>query len=357
MNFAPLPEDKPRSFTLAELAEQIGAALDGPPERRINGVATLREAQIHDVSFFANRLYRKELLQSQAGAIILAAADRTECPTAALLMDNPYLGYARAATLFTSTFLHTPAIHHTAWVDPSAQIDPSAFIGPQVTIEAGVKIGAEVVVNANCVIEQGVKIGAFSRLHSGVTLCRGVKIGQRVIIHPGAVVGSDGFGLANDQGKWIKVPQLGGVEIGDDVEIGANTTIDRGALDNTVIEEGVKLDNLIQIAHNVRIGAHTAIAGCVGIAGSTRVGRHCTIGGGVGIVGHIEIVDHVHITGGSIVLQSISEPGVYSSGVPLQFNRAWHRNYIRFKQLDEFSRRLRHLEEHYLMMQNQVSKT
>jgi len=231
-------------------------------------------------------------------------------------------------------------------VSTDAIFDESTVsIGPQAVIEAGAILGCDVVIGPSCVIGQGVKIGNNSQLIANVTLCAGTQLGQRIIIHPGAVIGSDGFGNANDAGKWVKVPQLGGVIIHDAVEIGANTTIDKGALEDTVIGVGVKLDNQIQIGHNVQIGEHTAIAGCVGIAGSTCIGRYCMIGGGVGIAGHLELVDHVHVTGGSIVLQSIREPGVYSSGTPLELNQRWHRNYHRFKHLDEMARRLQTIEK------------
>ncbi|MDY6994453.1 MAG: UDP-3-O-(3-hydroxymyristoyl)glucosamine N-acyltransferase, partial [Pseudomonadota bacterium] len=218
-------------------------------------------------------------------------------------------------------------------------------VGPQAVIEAGAQLGADVIVGPGCVISAGVIIDEQCHLIANVTVCSGTRMGKRVLIHPGAVIGSDGFGLANDEGKWVKIPQLGGVVIADDVEIGANTTIDKGALEDTFIDQGVKLDNQIQIGHNVQIGAYTAIAGCVGIAGSTRIGRYCMIAGGVGIVGHIELVDNVHVTGGSIVLQSITEPGTYSSGTPLEPNRRWRRTYHRLKKLDEMARHLQHLEQ------------
>ncbi len=334
-----------RVFTLAELAAHLGAELSGPGDRLIGGVASLVAAGPRDISFFSNRLYREQLAHTQAGAVLTHPAYREDCPTAALLLGNPYLGYAKVAALFAPAYPPPAGIHPSAWVSPEARVDPGASIGPQAVVEASAEIGPGVIVGAAGVVGRACRLGAGCYLHPRVTLYPGVILGERVIIHSGAVIGADGFGLANDQGIWIKVPQLGGVRIGDDVEIGANTTVDRGALEDTVLEEGVKLDNLIQIAHNVRVGAHTAIAACVGIAGSTRVGRHCSIGGGVGIVGHIEIVDHVHITGGSVVLQSISEPGVYSSGSPLQANRKWHRNFARMKQLEDLARRLQCLEE------------
>lgn len=333
------------SIDLGELAKHIGARLEGTTGLQyVSGVASLERATPKQVSFFSNRAYRHELQKTQAAAVILKDDDRGDCPVAVLVMDNPYLGYARAAAWFNPPPRAVAGIHPSAVVDDTAIIASSASIGAHVVIEAHAQIGEHSVIGPGSWVQAGVVVGQECRLIARVCLLTGTHLGNRVCIHPGAVLGADGFGLANDSGVWVKIPQLGGVRIGDDVEIGANTTIDRGALEDTIIEQGAKLDNQIQIAHNVHIGAHTAIAGCVGIAGSTRIGRHCMIAGGVGIVGHITIADQVHITGGSIVLQSITQPGVYSSGTPLQANAPWHRNYHRFKQLDEFAKRLHALE-------------
>jgi UDP-3-O-[3-hydroxymyristoyl] glucosamine N-acyltransferase len=335
------------SINLADLATKIGATLKeaSSSDLQILGIATLMRAGKHEVSFFTNGLYRDELAKTSAAAIILASKDERFCKGPKLVMENPYLGYAKTARLFNPPPRYPQGKHPTAWVSEEAIFDEaSVSIGPQTVIEAGVKLGRNVVIGPGCVIGKGIKIGDNCQLIANVTLCTGTVLGQRVVIHPGAVIGSDGFGNANDAGKWVKVPQLGGVIIGDDVEIGANTTIDKGALEDTTIGEGVKLDNQIQIGHNVQIGEHTAIAGCVGIAGSTRIGRYCMIAGGVGIAGHLDISDYVHITGGSIVLQSIREQGVYSSGTPLEQNRRWHRNYHRFKHLNEMAKRLQTLE-------------
>ena len=332
--------------TLGELADHIGAHLDGADTRLpIIGVATLTGATRQQVSFFSNHQYRQQLSHTQAAAVIISPTERSLCPVAVLLMENPYLGYAKAAQFFNPPPLFTASIHPTAVVSPDATVGKNVFIDAHVVIQAGAVVGDNAVIEAGCTIQEHVTIGSYTHLKPRVTLYSNTKLGERVIIHSGAVIGSDGFGLANEKGIWIKIPQLGGVVIGDDVEIGANTTIDKGALEDTIIGTGVKLDNQIQIGHNVIIGDHTAIAGCVGIAGSTRIGKHCMIAGGVGIVGHIEIVDRVHITGGSIVLQSILSPGVYSSGTPLQTNSQWHRNYHRFKQLDTFSKRLQQVED------------
>ncbi len=336
-----------RSISLADLAIQIGAQLDesSPKEVQIIGIASLKRAKPQEVSFFSNSKLHKELAQTKAGAVILTPRNRKFCKGAALLMENPYLGYARVATLFNTPIPQPSGIHPSAWVSHEAYLEGTVSVAPKAVIEANASLGHNVFVGAGCVIGRDVEVGDDCQLMANVTLCPGTCLGQRVIIHPGAVIGSDGFGNANDNGKWIKVPQLGGVSIADDVEIGANTTIDKGTLENTVIAQGVKLDNQIQIGHNVHIGDHTAIAGCVGIAGSTHIGRYCMIGGGVGIAGHLELVDHVHVTGGSIVLQSIRKPGTYSSGTALEPNSHWHRNYHRFKQLDEMARRLQTLEK------------
>lgn len=332
-------------LTLAELAMQIGAQLENAPaELRVCNVATLMKASGQEVSFFTNRLYRKELAKTQAAAIILAEQDRSHCPLPMLVMKNPYLGYARAAMLFHPEIPKSAVIHPQACLSPDVQYDNTVSIGAFAVIQEQVILGQRVTIGAGCVIESGVAIGDDSYIFPNVTICRDTKIGKRARIYPGAVIGADGFGLANDHGRWVRVPQLGRVILGDDVEIGANTTVDRGALDDTVIGDGVKLDNLIQIGHNVQIGEHTAMAACSGVSGSTKIGKYCMIGGSVGAAGHIEIVDHVHVTGGSNIHQSISEPGLYSSGVPLETNQHWHRNYHRFKKLDEMARKLQQLE-------------
>jgi UDP-3-O-[3-hydroxymyristoyl] glucosamine N-acyltransferase len=330
--------------TLGQLAEHVGGRVYGDADRKITGIATLQNAKSGDISFLANPRYTKYLATTAASAVILGEEYRHACPCDAVVVTDPYLSYARLAQLLSPVDIQQPGRHPSAVVDPAATIDASAWIGPNAVIERGAQIAARVMVGPGCFIGRDSLIGADCRIVANVTICHGSRIGQRVVVHPGVVIGSDGFGLANDGGRWIKVPQLGAVTIGDDVEIGANTTIDRGALDDTVIEHGVKLDNQIQVAHNVHIGAYTAIAGCTGIAGSARIGARCTIGGGVGIVGHTEIVDDVHITGMSFVAHSISRPGVYSSGTPLEPNSDWRKNYARFRRLDDMARRLRHLE-------------
>jgi len=335
-----------KNLTLAALAAHIGAQFDSfDDDKIINGIKGLHDATPSQISFYTNRAYRKALKQTQAAAVILAPRDQADCPVAALIMDNPYLGYAKAAALFQEIQPFQAFIHLSAIIDPSAKISPNARIDANVVIDRNTQIDDFVHISAGCVIGKNILIGEKTLIYPNVTLYDGVNIGKNVIIHAGAVIGADGFGLAHSSEGWVKIPQLGSVEIGDDVEIGANTTIDRGALGNTVIGNGVKLDNQIQIAHNVHIGDHTAIAACVGIAGSTKIGARCMIGGSVGIAGHIEVVDNVQITGGTIVMQSILEAGMYSSGVPLQNNKDWHKNFLRFKDLNDMMRRLRRLEK------------
>jgi UDP-3-O-[3-hydroxymyristoyl] glucosamine N-acyltransferase len=315
-------------ITLAELAQRLNAKFEGDDACIITGIAPLDTAEIGQIAFLANPQYRKLLATTRASAVILSPSDRNFCPVPVLVLDNPYLGYAQAAQLFAKPPSIHKGIHPTASIGAHTHIHPDAHIGPY------------------CVIGDGVHIGAESLLYPYVSVYHEVQIGERVIIQSGAVIGSDGFGFAPDaKGRWIKIPQLGRVIIGNDVEIGANTTIDRGALGDTVIEEGVKLDNQIQIGHNVHIGAHTIVAGCTGIAGSAFIGRHCRIGGAACINGHIRIADGTVITGMSMVTHSISEAGIYSSGTGLQDNRTWQKNMARLRQLDKMARRLTNLEK------------
>lgn len=332
-------------ISLGELASQLDVELVGDASCCITAVATLQTAGPGQISFLANSRYRRYLTSTQASAVILRRDDLDGCAVNALVSTNPYLTYARAATLLNPQAKQAVGVHPGAVVESSANIDPSAAIAANCHIGAGAHIAAGVEIGPGCAIGNGVSIAADSRLAANVSIADGVKIGRRVLIHSGAVIGSDGFGFAPDQGQWFKVPQLGSVIIGDDVEIGANTTIDRGALEDTVIEEGVKLDNQLQIAHNVRIGAHTAIAGATAIAGSTTIGKRCQIGGAVGIVGHLSIADDVHITAMSLVTGNIKQPGLYSSGTPLANNNQWRKNAARFGQLDDMARRLRALEK------------
>ena len=333
------------ALTLGELAAQVGAELHGDAACRIDCVAPLDRARPGAIAFLNNPRFRRHLATTAASAVILRQEDLADCDVPALVSVNPHLTYARVATLLYPLPPQPQGIHASAVIETGSDVAASAWIGPHCVVEAGAVIGAEVFIGPACVIGARAHIGAGSRLEARVTVCHDVRIGKRALIYPGAVIGSDGFGLANDAGTWVRVPQLGTLTIGDDVEIGANTTIDRGALDDTVIEDGVKLDNLIQVAHNVRIGAHTAIAGCVGIAGSASIGKRCTVGGGVGIAGHLEIADDVHLTGMTFVTKSITAPGLYSSGMPAETNRQWHRSIARYRKLDDMAARIKALEE------------
>lgn len=332
-------------FSLTEIAARFDLELRGDGSRTIRGVATLARAGADQLGFLANPRYRSQLATTTAGAVILRAADAVEGATAQLIAKDPYVAYAKIATLFERRPMASPGIHPTAVVAPGARIAASASIGAHCVIEDGTTVEDGVVLGPHCIVGPDCVIGAGSQLSARVTLVIRVHLGQRALIHPGAVLGADGFGLAFDRDHWIKVPQLGGVRIGDDCEIGANTTIDRGALEDTVLEDDVRLDNQIQIAHNVTIGAHTAIAGCAAIAGSTQIGRHCLIGGGAGIIGHLTIADRVTITAMSLVTHSIRESGEYSSGTPIQESRLWRRNAARFKHLDELARHVADIDK------------
>ena len=332
-------------LTLGDLARAIGAELSGDPGLVVERVATLQGADGAAVSFLANRQYRRLLGSTRAAGVILSAQDAPACPVAVLVMENPYLGYARAAALLGPQDRPRSGVDGMAWVSPEARVHETAWVGPHAVVESGAEVGTQAQVGPGCVVAEGAVIGAGTRLVANVTIGARVRLGARVLVHPGAVLGADGFGFAQAGGTWVKIPQLGSVVVGDDVEIGANTTIDRGALDDTVVEDGVKLDNQIQVGHNCHIGAHTAIAGCTGIAGSAHIGRHCMIGGGVGVNGHIDICDGAVISGRSVVYQSITKPGQYASGVPLLPQETWARTFQRFRQLEDLARRVKRLEQ------------
>ena len=321
-------------FSLGELAVRFGLTLRGEPELKVRSVATLSRAGAGRLSFLANSRYRRQLEITGATAVLISAEDEGDCPVAALIHPNPYLVYARIAALLHPQVPRTPGRHPSAVISSRARIAASAEIGPLAVIEEDAQIGERVSIGPGCVVQRGARVGDDSVLVSRVNLYPGVTLGRRCILHAGAVVGADGFGFAQNSGSWLKVPQLGSVRIGDDVEIGANTTIDRGAIDDTVVENGVKLDNQIQVGHNVVIGAHTAIAGCTGISGSTVIGQRCMIGGMVGLAGHLTIVDDVVVTGCSLVSASIKKPGSYSSGMPTVETRLWRRMVAHLRRLD-----------------------
>ena len=331
-------------LTLKTLAEIARAQLRGDPDRVIDRVATLQDATAGALSFLANPHYRAFLKETKASAVILSAEDAADCPVDCLVSDNPYLSHARVMNALYPTAEGRPGVHPTAHLDPTAKVASDAEIGANCYLGSGVVVGAGAVVGPGCVLLDNVVVGAHSRLVAAVTLCAETRLGERCFIHPGAVIGADGFGLANDDGVWVKVPQVGCVVLGDDVEVGSCSSIDRGAIGNTVIGDGVKIDSQVHVAHNVQIGEHTAIAGCAAIAGSSRVGAHCTIAGGAGITGHVELTDHVHVSGVTSVTRSISKPGVYTGTVPAMEHATWLKNFARLRQLDDMARRLKALE-------------
>jgi UDP-3-O-[3-hydroxymyristoyl] glucosamine N-acyltransferase len=334
------------SVTLGELAVRFGCELRGDPAAIVDSVAALGSAGPRSVAFLANPKYAAQLADTRAGAVILDAKSATSSPVPVLVVANPHATYARVATLLHPDPPLHPGVHAQASVAASAQIDPSTEIAAHATVGERARIGARCYIGPGCVIEHDAVIGDDARLVARVFIGREVQLGARCVVQPGAVIGGDGFGFANEKGTWIKVPQIGRVVVGVDVEIGANTTIDRGALGDTVIEDGVKLDNLIMIAHNCRIGAHSALAACVAIAGSSTVGKRCILGGKVGLTGHITLCDDVVVLGTSFISHNITKPGVYSSALPSEEAGVWRRIVARIKRLDAMAKRLRAVEKH-----------
>ena len=332
------------SLSLGELAVRFGCELRGDPATSIERVATLANADGGAIAFLANPRYRAQLADTRAAAVVTSVADAPGCKAALLLCENPYATYARIAALLHPAPPLAPGVHPTAIVAASAHIDPSAEVGAYTTIGERASVSARAFIGPQCHLDAGVSLAADVRLTARVTLGPGVQIGARSVLQPGAVIGADGFGFAPEKGTWLKVPQVGSVRVGADVEVGANTTIDRGAIEDTVIEDGVKLDNLIMVGHNVRIGAHTAIAACTGISGSVSIGKRCMIGGMVGIAGHLSVADDVVITGKSSVTHSIAAAGVYSSTLPTEEAHSWRRLVARFKRSGVLEERLRRLE-------------
>jgi UDP-3-O-[3-hydroxymyristoyl] glucosamine N-acyltransferase len=322
------------AMTLGEIAVRFGLELAGDPAQTVDGVASLAAAAPGTISFCTGGKYRRQLAQTRATAVVLPRELSADCPVAALVSARPYAAWARIANALHPADPVRAGRAPGAQVDPGARVAASAWIGPNAVVGAGAVIGERCSVGPNCVIEAGASIGDDCRLLAGVTLCRGISAGSRCTFKPGAVVGSDGFGHAPDVDGYVKVPQLGSVRLGDDVEVGANTTIDRGTIEDTVIGDGVKLDNQVQVGHNCRIGAHTVIAGCVGISGSSVIGSRCMIGGAVGIAGHLEIGDDVVVTGYSLVTHSLPGPGMYSSGMPAIEAGKWRRAVARLHRLD-----------------------
>ena len=333
-------------YNLSDLSARFELELRGDGEHRIDGVATLADARSSQISFLANPGYRKQLATTQAGAVILKERDAADCPTNCLVAPDPYLAYARLATLFDPRPAAPPGIHPTAVIAPSASLGQDISIGAHVVIGDGCDIGDSCTIGPGCVLEPGCTLGAGCRLYANVSLGYGVRIGRRVIIHPGAVIGADGFGIAFAGDHWEKVPQVGTVIVGDDCEIGANSCIDRGAVGDTVVEEDCRFDNLVQIGHNVVVGAHTAIAAMGGAAGSARIGRFCLLGGQAAVNGHQEIADRTTLAASSKVMKTITEPGTTWSGLmPAQPIKEWQRSVARLRRLDELQRRVQNLEK------------
>jgi len=329
---------------LGELAVRFGLELNGDPDTVVDRVGSLAAAGPGCLSFLANPRYRRQLEGTTASAVVLDAGSAADCRVASLVSRNPYADYARIAALLHPVPTAAPGAHASAVVDPGARVAASASIAAAAVVADGAVIGERAFVGPGCIVGSGAVVGDDSRLVARVTVYPQVRIGRRCVVHAGAVLGADGFGFAPDRGEWVRVPQVGSVVIGDDVDIGANTTIDRGAIDDTVIEDGVRIDNLVMIAHNVRIGAHTVIAALSGVSGSTRIGRNCMIAGNVGFAGHIEVGDGIVITGQTSVTRSLQGPGMYSATMPAMDASRWRRLVARLRHLDELFDRVGRLE-------------
>ena len=339
-----MSEEARKPHRLSDLVAQFGGEVLGEPSTQIVQVAPLESARAGDLSFLTNSKYQQQLTTTRASAVILDqdSAEATVLPR--IVCDNPYAYFARVSGLLNPAYANPPGVDRKASVAATARLDANVYVGPGAIVDSGAKIGEHVQIGAGCYIGRGVQVGAGTLLHANSTVYSECIIGERTIVHSGAVIGADGFGMAMDSGRWLKIPQIGRVIIGADVEIGANTTIDRGALDDTIIEDDVKLDNQIQIGHNCFIGAHTAIAGCVGIAGSVRIGRYCRIGGSAMIIGHLEIADNVEISAGTLVPKSIRKAGKYTGVFPISDHVDWSRNASLVRHLKDLRSRIRVLE-------------
>ena len=333
------------SYSLSEIVTRFGGELLDDNGVKVDGVAPIERAGPQEMAFVSQAKYLRDIESTQAGALILPPEGRDRSRRPRIITANPYLYFARVSSLLNPAPQPAPGIHQAAVVHPQARVAASATVAAGAVIGEGASIGERSIVGPNSVIGEHVTLGDDCLLHANVTIYHHCVLGSRVILHSGCVVGSDGFGLANEQGRWVKIPQVGRAVIGDDVEVGAGTTIDRGALDDTVIEEGVKLDNLIQVAHNVRIGAHTAIAACTGIAGSAKIGKYCMIGGAAMIHGHIEIADKVRISTNTLITKSLTRPGTYTSALPFSEHGDWLKNAVHLRNLDKLVGRIKELEK------------
>ena len=344
-----VPSEPDTRFALGELAAQLGAELIGDPAQVVSHIASLDSADASAISFLSNPRYLPALATSKAGCVIVSPLHRDTATLrgAALIATDPYLCFARLTQLWVAHGRSAIAsqVHPSAVVHAGAHLAPGVSVGALAVIEDGAVVGDGAVIGAQCFIGAGASVGAQTRLSAQVVLGARCHIGARGIVHSGVVIGADGFGFAPHAGRWEKIEQLGGVRIGDDVEIGANTCIDRGALEDTVIEDGVKLDNLVQIAHNVHIGAHSALAGTAAVSGSTRIGAHCTLAGGAGVVGHVTLADHVHLGARSVATHSIHKPGLYTGLFPIDDNASWEKNAATLRQLHRLRDRIRTLEK------------
>jgi UDP-3-O-[3-hydroxymyristoyl] glucosamine N-acyltransferase len=333
-------------YRLGDIAKRLGLELIGEPSIEIEGIASLLNASEKQISFLSKRTFAKDLLNTRAAAVILSSEFKDQCASAKLISDNPYLSFAELTALFDVSVKCVQGIHPSSVIDNTASVDSTVTLGPNVVVGANVTIAANCIIEANTVIADNCVIGENCHIYPNVTLYHSVKLGSNVNIHSSTVIGADGFGFAPNSSKaWTKIHQLGGVSIGNNVDIGANTCIDRGALEDTVIANGVIIDNQVQIAHNCVIGENTAIAGCVGIAGSTIIGKNCTLAGGVGIAGHLEITDNVHVTSMSLVTGSILEAGSYSSGTAMMQTKLWRKSAVRFTQLDKMFSQIKKIQK------------
>jgi UDP-3-O-[3-hydroxymyristoyl] glucosamine N-acyltransferase len=333
------------SYRLADIVSRFGGRVEGDADTTVSQIATLDSAATGHIAFLANSKYRKQLESTHAAAVIVSQADADATAIPRIVCDNPYSYFAKLSAFLNPLPDFPAGIHPSAVIGEGASVSSAAYIGPHVTIGEGASIGADSVIMSGCSIGARASIGENTRMYPRVVVYHDCVVGHNCIVHSGAVIGADGFGIAMEAGAWLKIPQIGRAVIGNDVEVGANTSIDRGALDDTVIEDGVKLDNQIQIAHNVRIGAHTAIAGCVGIAGSTTIGRYCRIGGSAGIIGHLTIADGVEISSFTLIGKSIREPGTYTGIYPFSDNDDWRKNAVHLRHLDEMSSRIKQMEK------------
>ncbi|MEO7400903.1 MAG: UDP-3-O-(3-hydroxymyristoyl)glucosamine N-acyltransferase [Polaromonas sp.] len=352
------------TLRLAEIVQALSgsapAELVGNPELEIDRLSTLEASGSRDLTFLSHPKYLGKLSQSAAACVVVApsvreaAIRRGPC----IVADDPYYYFALITQLWKRHHFPPapPRIHPAAFVDPASRLEPDVSIGAFACIAAGAVIGAGACIGEHCVIGRNAVIGAGSRLAARVTVAENCRIGERCIVHPGAVIGADGFGFAPHDGEWVKIEQLGAVRIGNDVEIGANTCIDRGALQDTVLEDGVKLDNLVQIGHNVRVGRHSAMAGCAGVAGSATIGANCTVGGGAVVLGHLRLADGVHVSAASVVTRSLLKPGQYSGFFPIDDNAAWEKNAATLKQLHALRERLKHAENSLLQLRNTLEE-